>query len=187
MIIDTFINMFEKVETGIPGCYIIKPRIFSDERGTFIKVFHSELFEKLGLRSDFREEYYSVSSKGVIRGLHFQTPPSQHVKCISCLNGSIFDAIVDLRKNSPSFGRNFTIELKSSEPAILYIAEGIAHGFMALEDNTVFLNKTTTVFDPENDTGIHYNSCGIDWPGIPGIVSEKDQNMIPLNDYDSPF
>lgn len=187
MITVTSIKMFEKIETGIPGCFLIKPRIFNDDRGSFIKVFHSELFEKLGLRTDFREEYYSVSSKGVIRGLHFQTPPSQHVKCISCLNGSIFDAIVDLRKDSPGFGKNYTVELRSSEPAILYIPEGLAHGFMALEDNTIFLNKTTTVFDPVNDTGIHFDSCGINWPGLTRIVSEKDQNMTPLNEYDSPF
>lgn len=179
--------MFEKIETEIPGLYVIKPRIFSDDRGLFVKLFHNELFLKLGLRADFKEEYYSTSVKGVIRGLHFQTPPEQHVKCICCLAGELFDAVVDLRKASPTFGKNFTIVLKDNEPSILYIPEGLAHGFMSLTDNTIFLNKTTTVYNADCDTGILWNSCNIDWPKIPVMLSEKDENMVPFNKYKSPF
>lgn len=179
--------MFDKIETAIEGLLIIRPRIFSDDRGLFIKIFHNNLFEKLGLRSDFKEEYYSTSLKGVVRGLHFQTPPDQHVKCITCIQGEIFDAVVDLRKNSPTFGKHFTIQLKENDPTMLYIPEGMAHGFMALTDNSIFLNKTTTVFSAECDTGIHWNSCGIEWPKIPVIVSEKDKNMISFDKYESPF
>lgn len=179
--------MFEKIETEIPGLLIIKPRIFSDNRGLFIKLFHNELFENLGLRSDFKEEYYSTSAKGAIRGLHFQAPPEQHVKCISCISGKLFDAVVDLRKNSPTFGQHFSITLKGDEPTILYIPEGMAHGFMSLEENTIFLNKTTSVFNADCDSGIHWNSCKIKWPDVPVILSEKDENMIPFDQYKTPF
>ena len=179
--------MFEKFETKIPGLYIVKPRLFSDNRGLFIKLFHNKLFDDLGLRSDFKEEYYSTSAKGVLRGLHFQTPPAQHVKCISCLKGEIFDAVVDLRKDSPTFGEHFTILMKGEEPSILYIPEGMAHGFMSLTDDTIFLNKTTTVYDAECDTGVLWSSCGIEWPDLPKILSEKDQNMIAFEKYVTPF
>ncbi|WP_159522032.1 dTDP-4-dehydrorhamnose 3,5-epimerase [Sunxiuqinia indica] len=179
--------MFEKIETEIPGLFIVKPRIFSDDRGLFIKLFHDKLFEKLGLRSDFKEEYYSTSKKGVVRGLHFQLPPEQHVKCISCIQGELFDAVVDLRKDSPTYGKHFTITLNSKEPTVLYIPEGMAHGFMSLTDDTIFLNKTTSVYHADCDTGIHWDSCGIKWPEIPVIVSEKDRNMLPFEQFESPF
>ncbi|MCB4809203.1 dTDP-4-dehydrorhamnose 3,5-epimerase [Tamlana sp. 62-3] len=179
--------MLEKIKTEIPGLYILKPKVFSDSRGLFVKIFHNCFFDDLGLRTDFVEEYFSTSAKGVVRGLHFQTPPYQHVKCIICLKGAIFDVVVDLRKNSPTFGKHLTINLKADEPKILYIPEGLAHGFMSLEDDTIFLNKTTTVFDAECDAGIHWNSCGIEWPDIPIILSEKDKNMVSFNNFDSPF
>lgn len=179
--------MFEKSETLILGCFVLKPKVLSDHRGKFVKILHNKLFGDLGLESDFKEEYYSTSSKGVLRGLHFQEPPHEHVKCVTCLQGELFDAVVDLRKNSPTFGKNFTITLSADNPAILYIPAGLAHGFMAMEDNTLFLNKTTTVFNGGADSGVRWDSCGIKWPGISPILSEKDQNMTPFEQYDSPF
>lgn len=179
--------MFEKIETEIPGLFIIRPRIITDKRGKFIKLFHNEMFNDLGLQSDFREEYFSTSAKGVLRGLHFQTPPAQHVKCITCLRGEIFDAVVDLRKEAPTYGKYFSIVLKATEPTILYIPEGMAHGFMSLTESSVFLNKTTTVFDAECDSGIRWDSCGIIWPKISIILSEKDKKMPPFSEYNSPF
>ena len=179
--------MFEKIETKIPGLFIIQPRIFTDNRGKFIKLFHDEMFNSLGLKSDFREEYFSTSSKGVVRGLHFQTPPEQHVKCVTCLRGEIFDAVVDLRKESPTYGKNFTIVLKETGPTILYIPEGLAHGFMSLTEKSLFLNKTTTVFNAECDSGILWDSCGINWPDVPVVLSDKDKNMPPFGEYNSPF
>lgn len=177
----------EKIETKIPGCYIIKLTSFKDERGAFIKLFHNEVFEKLGLASDFKEEYYSSSKKGVLRGLHFQLPPYDHVKCIFCLKGAIIDAVVDLRIDSPTYREHLLFELKDSDPQLIYIPKGLAHGFYVLEDDTLFLNKTTTVFHGESDTGIKWDSCGIKWPDKRPILSEKDQNLITLNDFQSPF
>lgn len=179
--------MFEKFDTKIPGCYLLKPRVFADKRGLFVKLFHSEWFENIGLKGDFKEEYFSTSIKGVIRGLHFQTPPDQHVKCITCLQGEIFDVVVDLRKNSPTFGQHLSVLLNSKDPMIFYVAEGMAHGFMTLSENSVFLNKTTTVYSPEQDNGIRWDSCGIQWPDIPSVVSEKDENLIALESFKSPF
>lgn len=179
--------MFEKIETEIPGLVIIRPRVLGDNRGRFVKLFHDELFSRLGLQNDFKEEYFSTSSKGVVRGLHFQTPPAQHVKCITCLKGELFDAVVDLRKNSPTYGKHFTMVLNDKEPAILYIPEGMAHGFMALKDDTIFLNKTTSVYNADCDTGIRWDSCDIEWPDIPVKLSEKDENMVPFDEYESPF
>lgn len=177
----------ERIETGLEGCFLIKPKTFTDSRGALTKIFHKPTFEELGLSGNFSEEYYSVSSKGVVRGLHFQIPPDDHVKCISCLNGSIFDVVVDLRKSSATFGKHFTVTLKAEEPMLLYIPAGFAHGFMALEDNSIFINKSTTIYSPSCDKGIKWDSCGIDWPDLTPIVSDKDQNMPALNDYNSPF
>jgi dTDP-4-dehydrorhamnose 3,5-epimerase len=179
--------MFEKIETEIPGCFVIKPRVLADSRGMFVKLFHDAMFEGMGLETHFKEEYFSLSSKGVVRGLHFQLPPEDHLKCITCLQGALFDVVVDLRKRSPTFGKHFSITIEAETPTMLYIPRGMAHGFMALADNTLFLNKTTTVYNAECDTGIKWDSCGIQWPGLAPIVSEKDENMVAFSDFKSPF
>ncbi len=174
-------------ETGIQGCFIIKPRVFKDFRGSLTKIHHSESFKDLGLAVDFKEEYFSISNKGVIRGLHFQIPPMDHAKCVTCLRGSIFDVAVDLRKSSPTFGKYFSLIIDSLDPVLLYVPSGMAHGFMALEDDSLFLNRSTTIYSPECDRGINWNSCGIQWPEIEKKISEKDLNMPDLNDFNSPF
>lgn len=186
MITATSIDM-NKIETKIPGCFIIEPKHFSDHRGDFVKVFHNELFEQMGLDSEFKEEYYSISKKGVLRGLHFQVPPHEHVKCISCLQGEIFDVVVDLRKDSPTYGEHATFHLMSSEPKVIYIPAGLAHGFVALSMNALFLNKTTTVFHGASDTGIKWDSCGIEWPDMIFSLSEKDENLPTFDEFKSPF
>jgi dTDP-4-dehydrorhamnose 3,5-epimerase len=176
-----------KTPTNLPGCFVLEPRIFSDHRGDFIKIFNADVFQELGLNASFKEEYYSTSKKGVLRGLHFQVPPSAHVKCIICLQGEIFDVVVDLRKESPTYGKHFTIHLKASEPKVLYIPEGMAHGFLSLTNDTLFLNKTTTVFDGPSDKGIRWDSCGINWPSHSLILSGKDEELPGFNEFNSPF
>jgi dTDP-4-dehydrorhamnose 3,5-epimerase len=177
----------KKIETKIPGCYIIEPKHFSDHRGDFVKVFQNEMFEEMGLKSCFKEEYYSISKKGVLRGLHFQVPPYDHVKCIGCLQGEIFDAVVDLRKNSSTYGQHVTFHLMGTEPKIIYIPEGLAHGFVALSMNALFLNKTTTVFHGDSDKGIRWDSCGIEWPEMIFSLSEKDEHLPTFDEFESPF
>ncbi len=177
----------EVIETNLKGCFLIKPKTFSDSRGALTKIFHKPTFEALGLSGNFAEEYYSVSSKGVIRGLHFQIPPDDHIKCISCLKGSIFDVVVDIRESSPTYGHHYCLVIDSRNPTLLYIPSGMAHGFMALEDGSLFLNRSTTVFSPDCDRGIKWDSCGINWPELEYIVSEKDRQMPELINFNSPF
>jgi len=177
----------EVVKTNIKGCFELQPRIFKDSRGSLVKTFHKEVFQENKLITDFTEEYYSTSKKDVLRGLHFQTPPDDHVKCVTCVFGKIFDVVVDLRKNSKTYKKHFTIELDSKKGNMLYIPKGLAHGFLVLSDEAIFLNRTSTVYSPTNDAGIHWDSCDIDWPIKNPILSEKDRLMVNLKDFNSPF
>ena len=177
----------ELKETNIPDCYELFPRIFKDGRGKLIKTFHQDTFINLGLAVNFTEEYYSVSAKGVLRGLHFQNPPHEHVKCVTCLSGRLFDVVVDLRNSSPTYGEYFVTELSSEKGNMVYIPAGCAHGFYALTDQAIFLNKTTSVFSAQSDAGIRWDSCGIPWPDMTPILSEKDIKMPGLLDFNSPF
>jgi len=179
--------MFTRIETAIPGCVILKPRVFSDLRGRLVKIHHAELFREMGLETEFREEYYSVSKKGVLRGLHFQLPPHDHVKCVTCLQGSLFDVVVDLRKGSPAYRQHVTVQLDDVECAMLYIPPGLAHGFYTLSESAIFLNRTTTVYNADADTGIRWDSCGVEWPDTDPILSDKDREMITLDAFESPF
>lgn len=177
----------ELKETNIPGCYELFPRIFKDGRGSLTKTFHHNTFSDLGLAVNFSEEYYSVSAKGVLRGLHFQNPPHEHIKCVTCLSGRLFDVVVDFRKSSPTYGEYFVTELSSEKGNMVYLPAGCAHGFYALTDQAIFLNKTTSVFSAESDAGIRWDSCGIPWPDKNPILSEKDQNLPEFQKIISPF
>ena len=179
--------MMKKIETPIDGCFELQPNIFKDERGRLVKTFHEPSFLGLNLDTDFKEEYYSASIKGVLRGLHFQSPPHDHVKCVTCISGKIFDVVVDLRKKSPTYKQYFSIELDADKGNMLYIPKGLAHGFYALSENVIFLNRTTTVYEPSCDTGIKWDSCGIQWPNLTPILSDKDNQMVSLDDFKSPF
>lgn len=179
--------MFNIIETPISGCFEIKPRIFEDSRGRFIKLFHKELFESYGLNSVYEEEYYSVSHKGVLRGLHFQTPPNAHVKLVTCVTGKILDVVVDLRKNSNTFKQAYSLELDSTKGNMLYVPEGLAHGFYVLSDKAVFLSMNSKKFSPECDSGVHCYSFGFEWPDKNAVISKKDKDMVKLDDFISPF
>ena len=180
-------NPFELLPTGIEGCFEIRPRIFEDHRGRFVKLFHKERFEELGLQTTYEEQYYSISPARVIRGLHFQVPPKQHVKLVSCLRGTILDVVVDLRSNSPSSGNVFSLELDSRSGNMLYVPEGLAHGFYVLSENATFLSMNSKKFDPECDRGIRWDSIPFDWPDRDPIVSEKDTTMVSLDAFQNPF
>lgn len=177
----------QKTATPLPGCYELHPRVLSDDRGRLVKVYHENTFAELGLHTNFAEEYYSISSQRVIRGLHFQTPPHDHIKVVGCLQGRILDVVVDLRKGSPTFKQHFMVELSAEKGNLLYVPQGLAHGFYVLSETAIFLNRASTVYSPENDRGIRWDSCGIDWPDREPIVSEKDRNMPALDDYATPF
>ncbi|GAA0879727.1 dTDP-4-dehydrorhamnose 3,5-epimerase family protein [Algoriphagus jejuensis] len=175
------------IKTKIPGCYEIHKIVRKDTRGRLVKTFSEKTFQEMALHRNFPEVYYSVSNKNVLRGLHFQIPSQHHVKLVACLQGSILDAVVDLRIESPTYGENILVELNPDKANMLYIPAGCAHGFYSLTENTIFLNKTSTGYSQKHDRGIHWDSCGIDWPTNKPIVSEKDKHLIDFASYNSPF
>ena len=177
----------EKNKTDLAGCFELQPRIFKDDRGSLVKTFHEDTFISLGLETNFTEEYYSVSKKSVLWGLHFQLPPNDHIKCVTCISGKIYDVVVDLRKDSPTYRQHYSVILDANIGNMLYIPTGFAHGFYVLSNEAIFLNRTTVVFKPESDTGIKWDSCGIEWPNMNPILSEKDESMISLDKFNSPF
>jgi len=175
------------VQTDFDELLIIQSNVFTDQRGAFIKTFHKKIFEDNGLESDFRESFFSISRKNVIRGMHFQLPPDDHVKLVYCAKGEILDVVVDLRKNSPTYGKFFSINLTENNGKILYIPKGFAHGFKSLTDNSVVVYMTTKEYSPENDTGIRWDSFGFDWGIDNPIMSERDKSFPSLKEFNSPF
>lgn len=175
-------------QTEISGCYQVVLNNFNDLRGSFFKTFHFDFFKEHKLTTDWKEEYFSISKKNVIRGMHFQTPPEDHAKLVTCLTGSVIDVIVDLRKNSKTFKKNISILLNaSSQNKMIYIPKGCAHGFLSLEDNTLMHYKVSSVYNPEKDMGILWNTIGFDWKCEHPIISERDKRHISLHEFQSPF
>jgi dTDP-4-dehydrorhamnose 3,5-epimerase len=176
-------------ELKILGCYLITPKVFTDVRGSFVKTYHETNFRDMGIEFDFKEEYYSVSNKGVIRGMHFQTPPHDHIKMAYCPKGAVFDAFVDLRKGSPTYLQSAHVQLSQENANILILAKGVAHGFCSLEDGTIMVYKTTSEYVSNSDSGILWSSCGIDWPTIANseLLSGRDKTSLSLKEFDSPF
>ena len=175
------------VETPILGCFNIFPDERRDERGSFVKTLHKDLFIEHGLEHAFAEEYYSVSRQGVLRGLHFQLPPHQHAKLVYCIDGQVMDVVIDLRRDSPTYGQHAVFDLSAEEANILYIPQGLAHGFYTLSERATLIYKVTTVYAPESDAGILWNSAGIPWPDKNPLLSPRDRSFPMLADFDSPF
>ncbi len=166
---------------------ILLPKIFEDTRGRFAKTFHYDLFEKLGLPVDWREEFYSISKKGVIRGMHYQPPPYDHHKMVYCLSGRIFDVILDLRDGSPTYGSHVSIEISAEYGEVLIIPPGFAHGFCTLSDEAIMQYKVSSIYSPEHDTGVLWNSFGCAWPDDRPIISDRDTKLLPLSSINPPF
>lgn len=173
--------------TLINGLKILEPKIFEDIRGKFIKTFNDEFFKENDLDIEIKETYYSISHKDVIRGMHFQTPPYEHIKLVYVLYGSIVDVVVDIRKDSPTYGKYFSTELSSDNGKILIIPKGLAHGFKSLEDNTNVTYMQTTCYAPNNDGGIKYDSFGFDWECKEPKLSQRDLTFEALEDFETPF
>ncbi|HFU74885.1 MAG TPA: dTDP-4-dehydrorhamnose 3,5-epimerase [Arcobacter sp.] len=177
----------EFVKTEIEGLYLIKPKILEDNRGKFIKTFHLDTLKDHGLQGDFKEGYYSMSQKNVLRGMHFQTSPEDHEKLVYVPRGSILDVVLDIRKNSPTYGKYVSQQLNADNGYIFYIPKGCAHGFLSLEDNTNVTYMQTTMYAPNNDGGINCHSFGFDWGIKNPIVSERDLSFDNFSDFDTPF
>jgi dTDP-4-dehydrorhamnose 3,5-epimerase len=179
--------MFHIDSIGIPGCYEIKPIVQDDLRGHFVKVFHKNEFKKRNLEVEFAEEYYSYSKKGVVRGMHFQMPPCDHVKLVYCPFGEVFDVVVDLRLGSPTYGQSRHINLSAKAANYIYIPRGVAHGFCVKSDLAILVYKVSTIYSLEHDSGLLWSSVGVDWPTKSPIISERDQEFPGLLDFKSPF
>lgn len=179
--------MFKIEPSKLAGCYKFSPKIIGDVRGRFVKIFHEPSYAALGLETNFAEEYYSVSHNNVIRGLHFQVPPMDHVKMVYCLEGHALDVVLDLRVGSPTYGQFEMFELNSSNSSSIYIPKGMAHGFCALSENTIMVYKVSTVYSPTHDAGILWNSVGITWPITEVVLSARDQGFPTLEQFESPF
>lgn len=169
-------------KTPIKDCFLITPQVFEDERGYFYETFHQEKFQvQTGIQTSFVQDNQSQSSKGVLRGLHFQKAPHQQAKLVRVVKGRVLDVVVDLRKDSPSFGQHYSAILDQENKQQLYIPRGCAHGFITLSDSSIFAYKCDAFYNREADSGIRYDDAtlGIDWrlPKDEMIISEKDQNL----------
>lgn len=179
----------EVKDTFIEGLKIIQPKVFLDERGYFYEPYNQERFDALGLTMKFVQDNESKSSKGVLRGLHFQKPPYAQGKLLRVVNGAVLDVAVDLRKNSKTYGKHFSVILSEQNKTMFYIPEGFAHGFLTLQDNTIFDYKCTNVYHPESEAGIIWNdsTLAIQWNIDNPTISKKDANNISFKDFVSPF
>ena len=177
------------ITTPINDLYIIQPNIFEDDRGYFYESYNKVTFEKLGLTNDFVQDNQSLSQKGVLRGLHFQNPPFAQGKLVRAIKGSILDVAVDIRKNSTTYGHHFDIILNETNKTMLWIPEGFAHGFLTLEDNTIFSYKCTNVFNKESEDSIIWNDTTLDikWGINAPNLSQKDKTGKHFKDFESMF
>ncbi len=181
----------EVIKTAIEGLLIIEPKIFKDARGYFFEAFSQKVFDEKVMPIRFVQDNESMSSYGVIRGLHFQRPPFTQSKLVRCVKGRVLDVAVDIRKGSPTYGQHVAIELNEDNHRQVFIPRGFAHGFSVLSETAVFQYKCDNFYAPEADGGISIKdeSLGIDWqiPTENAILSEKDIKHLCLKDFDSPF
>jgi dTDP-4-dehydrorhamnose 3,5-epimerase len=176
-------------ETDLKGLLIIDPKVFGDERGYFFESFNAEVFKAVGLETKFVQDNESRSVKGVLRGLHFQEPPYEQGKLVRVVRGSVLDVSVDIRKDSPTYGKWEAFELSEQNKRMLWIPPGFAHGFVTLEDDTIFIYKCTQVYNRDSENSIRWDDpvLGIEWGVENPIISGKDITAPLFNELDSPF
>ena len=179
------------IKTAIEGLVIIEPKVFKDARGYFFEIFSQREFEAKVRKINFVQDNESMSSYGVMRGLHFQRPPFAQSKLVRCVKGRVLDVAVDIRKGSPTYGQHVAVELSEDNHRQFFVPRGFAHGFVVLSEIAVFQYKCDNFYAPEVDGGINIKdeTLGIDW-GISfeeAILSEKDTKHVSLKDFDSPF
>ncbi len=179
------------ISTHIPGVVIIEPRLFKDDRGYFFESFSERDFNTQVREVKFVQDNESMSSYGVMRGLHFQRPPYTQSKLVRCVKGAVLDVAVDIRKGSPTYGQHVAVELTEENHRQFFVPRGFAHGFAVLSETAIFQYKCDNFYHPEADGGISIldDSLGIDWhiPTDHAILSEKDTKHPLLKDFDSPF
>ncbi len=179
--------MFDVIETVLPGVRLLRPVVRGDARGRFVKIMHRDFFTAHGMSADYAEQYYSVSAQGVVRGLHFQLPPHHHHKLVACLSGEVRDVVLDLRRASATYGRHVTLELSGARGECVYIPSGCAHGFAVRAGPALLLYDVGSIHAPSHDSGLRWDSAGIDWGVAAPVVSESDAALPALRDFVSPF
>lgn len=181
--------MITVVQTALNGLVVLKPRIFEDARGYFFESFSKRDLEELVGPVDFVQDNESLSSYGVVRGLHFQKPPFTQAKLVRCTRGRVLDVAVDIRRGSPTFGEHFAVELSEENHLQFFIPKGFAHGFSVLSETAVFQYKCDEFYHPEADAGVLLTdpALGIDWKIAPEqmILSDKDKSRRPLRESDA--
>lgn len=179
------------IETKIKDLYIIEPKIWRDERGYFYESYNKKSFEDAGIYANFVQDNQSLSQKGALRGLHAQSNPFAQGKLVRVMRGSVTDVAVDIRKNSATYGDHVALELSEENHRILWIPPGFLHGFVTLEDNTIFTYKVTKLYDKDSEIGTLWNDkdLNIDWGIDPSevILSEKDKQLPAFKDFKNPF
>ncbi len=179
----------EIVKTPIEGLLIIKPNVFEDDRGYFFESYNREVFLKHGLDLNFVQDNESKSKKGVLRGMHFQNPPFAQGKLVRVVRGAVLDVAVDIRKGSPTYGKWHSVELSGQNKLMYWIPAGFAHGFLTLEDDTVFFYKCTNVYNKESEGCIRWNDPdrNIAWGQVAPVVSERDSKAPLFSDFNPSF
>ena len=174
--------------TQLPGVYTIALHPLEDERGVFVKTYNEDVFKsQTGAALDWRESFYSVSKKNVIRGMHFQVPPFDNTKIVYVTAGKIRDVVLDICQSSPAFGRHIAVELSADRADAIYIPVGCAHGFLSLTDNATVIYLQTSVYSAQHDKGILWNSFGMDWGVTDPVLSPRDRTFPALAAFETPF
>ncbi|WP_371324636.1 dTDP-4-dehydrorhamnose 3,5-epimerase [Dechloromonas sp. ZY10] len=173
---------------ALEGAYLVHGYRMADERGWFWKNYQDTAFGHLGLEFECRETFFSMSSSGVLRGMHFQLPPKAHNKLVTCLSGEVFDVLLDMRKNSLTFGKAISVKLNSEGDVSVFVPIGLAHGFYVMTERAMMCYQTSIPYDPNSDSGVNWNSIAVDWPITQQpVLSERDQGLPPWRPCYSPF
>jgi dTDP-4-dehydrorhamnose 3,5-epimerase len=184
-------NMFRFRELEVEGCYLITPTVLMENKCDFIKIFNDVQFNIYGLSTEFKEECYAIAKPGVVRGMHFQRPPEEHDKLVTCLSGGIQDVVVDLRKNSSTFGKYAVTDLNENNRNMIYIPKGCAHGYYIKgEKDAIIYYKVTKPYILKLRDGIHWNSLDIPWDFLGKYepeVEDEDMKWLKFEDFKSPF
>jgi dTDP-4-dehydrorhamnose 3,5-epimerase len=177
------------IKTEIEGLIVIEPKIFKDDRGYFYESYNYDLFKENGIRDVFVQDNESLSQKKVLRGLHFQIPPFSQAKLIRVVQGKVLDVAVDLRKESETYGKHYSIELSADNKKMFFIPEGFAHGFLALEDNTIFSYKCSNVYNKESEDSLFWKDTdlNIDWGIEDPLLSGKDKYVKSFHEFKTQF
>lgn len=179
----------EVIETELNGLFVLKPKVFEDERGYFYESYNQNLFKQAGINFDFVQDNQSLSQKGVLRGLHFQNPPHAQGKLVRVITGSVYDVAVDIRKDSKTYGKWFGLELTEKNKWMMFVPPGFAHGFLTLENNTIFSYKCTNFYNKASEVCLLWNDkdLNIDWNFDKPLLSAKDLEGKPFKGFLSQF